>query len=335
MTSMERPDFPKTQTDLLRNVPPESIAHGATVSLAVIQQFVPEGIVIGLGSGTGEKGQYPSPLAFTGIEVNEGAVEFALQQHHVVSLSGDARNFWANEINLAMIVYLERSAGVVIEALLANVISNTDIRSIFRTADIALRPGGYIFLAEPIRFDDPSIPESFWERSFEGGTFREWQERWLHRYKVNVQAGLPDGVFAVAKPGPDKEKLDWATTVEDVKRLLASDQLERFARHIRPAGLDMYLKHLQYSQQHFEPTMMLSRRGEPLVGMIAVYRKDYGLRGKRHKRVYRYMPWGFKGSTEDEMRRGIRHSRSTDLVHDLQRTMPQTQQPPTTFVLHS
>ena len=326
-------DISLRQTNLLRQVPPDAIAHGAVVPFDVIKQFIQGGMLLEFGSGTGEKGTYPPPFAFTGIEINSRAVDVAEQRHHVISLPGDVRSFWDNEVNLAMIVHLERTAGVLFQGLLANIVSNTDIRHVLRTADIAIKPGGHLLMAEPVRFDQLPITPELLRQQFVGHSLEEWRERWMERYAANAEAGLPYGVFAVARPGPRKDALDWATTADDVKRLIESPELERFARHVRPDGLDMYLRHLQYSQEYFKPTIMQSRNDEPLLGAIMVYRKIYGLLRKRHQLVYRYMPWGYKGATIEEMQQGKRRSKSYGLVKDLERSMPLTQKPPSKFSL--
>jgi hypothetical protein len=333
MASVERAVLGIQQSKLLQKADVHALAHGATVPLELIKSFVPGGMLMELGSGTGLKGQYPQPYAFTGVELLDEAVQMAEKMYHVVSLTGDARNFWSTQVNLAMIVHLEHAQGVIVQGLLANILSNTDLRRVLRTADIALYPGGHLFIAEPIRFDDIPIEPSLRDIEIAGYTLSNWRDRWLQRYEVNHDAGLPYGVFAVARPGEHKDELDWAKTPEEIRQLIKSDELERFARHVRPSGIHAYLDRLQYARVYWEQTIMISRTGKPLLGMIAVYEKQYGLRGKRHRLVYRYMPWGYKGSTPDEMSHGIRQSPSHGLLRDLKKTMPASQQPPSRFTL--
>ena len=325
------------QVDLLSCVPLKDIAHGLDIPYRLLDEFAPDGMVLDLGSDKGTKGVVMRDR-YTGIEINPTAVEAAENMNRVVVFQGDVRYFWKTTLNLAMITYLERVRAVTSRGVLANMATDKDVHNTILTADIALAPGGHLFWVEPILFDAIRFSTDIETKIIAGYTMIEWRDRWRRRYALNEEAGLPYGVFAVARPDElqpwKKDVLDWPDSVGGVKRLMDSPDLERFARHVDPEVLDADLQPLDYTKVYQEDIIVFSRLGEPLPARIRIDRKDYGLK-ERGEHVYRYMPWGFKGSTEDEMKRGIRRSKSRGLLPDLRQNMPQSQQPPNKFVLHS
>ncbi len=323
------------QVDLLSRVPLKDIAHGLDIPRRLLDEFAPKGRLLDLGAGTGIKGVSMRDR-YTGIETNRAAVEAAEHMDSVAVFQGDVRFFWNTTLNLAMINYLEKVQGVICRGVFANMVTDSDIQNTILTADIALAPGGHTFFAETVLFDAMHFSTDIETTIIAGHTLMEWRKRWLRRYKLNAEAGLPYGVFAVACPNElqpwKKDVLDWPNSVEDVKRLMDSPDLERFARHIDPKVLDAVLQPLDYTKVYQEDTIVFSRLGEPLPARIRIDRKDYGLK-ERGERVYRYMQWGFKGSTIEEMQKGIRRTKSHGLLNDLRRNMPKSQQPPKKFTL--
>lgn len=330
------------QADLIPSVPPATIPHGALFPIDQIKHYLPQGgLIVELGSGQGERGDSfrEAGLAGMGIELNEEAVSIA-NDKGFITFHGDARNFWKTEINLAAIAMIENSPAVLLQGLLANIVENRDIRNVIRTADIFLRPGGYLFMAEPVKFQN--VPWLDQRLSYAGHTIPEWEDRWKLRYQLNERAGLPRGAFVVAKPGPEKDRLDWAENLEDVRTLIDSDQKERFARHINPDAIVAYAERQHLGLCSRQNVLMFSRNGDPLPGVHMVFQKDYGLDTKRGKRLYRYSPW-YKGKTIEERHdyqdfRGWRahadpHGYHKDYWARMRENFPESMKPPKEYTI--
>lgn len=330
------------QSEFVSHVPPEAIPHGAIVPIPTISKYMHDGIIVELGAGRGASADAitEAGLSWMGVEINNPAV-LDTKENGYVSFHGDARNFWASRLNLAALSLIEKANGVLLQGLLANIVQNCDIRSVIRTADIFLRPGGFFFVAEPVRYD-----QAHWlydDDVYAGLPLEKWRQKWKTRYAHNEAAGLPPGVFAVAKPGPDKDILDWPQSVKDVQTLINSDQMERFARHINEDAVVAYARRQHLALvDHPQHTLMFSRNREPLPGVVLVFQKNYGLSTKRNKRLFKYDPW-WKNATPDERHRGQEERRwrahqdedgyYREFWHRLRINFPKSMQPPKEYTI--
>ncbi len=262
----------------------------------------------------------------------------AARSQGYIAHQGDARSFFGSEFGLSKIALIENFDGALLQGLLANVVSKEDIFSIFQTIDIALRPGGYVFIAEPVRFDQMKIDERLLNVVIAGHKLPTWQKMWRERYEVNHAIGLPMGVFAVARPGPHKEELEWTTDEAKLRELIEGPELERFARHVSPHSIDIYAERLKFTCYKRQPDIMFSREGKPLLGMIYVLRKEYGLKKKGNLLLYKYHPW-YKDHTIEERvgmqdwrhwyehRLGVEESMH-EFMRRFRNNLPPQQQPP-------
>ncbi len=329
------------QSDLLPLVPPEAIPHGAIVPIPTIKKHMHDGIIVELGAGRGASAMAitEAGLTWMGVEINKDAVSETRKKGYV-SFPGDARNFWESSLNLAALSLIEKANGVLLQGLLANIVQNRDIRSVIRTTNIFLRPGGFLFVAEPVRYDQANLLDN--NAVYAGFSLRQWRERWMTRYALNEAAGLPRGIFAVAKPSPQKDILDWPQNVDDVRLLINSDQMERFARHISEDAVIAYARrqHLALIDQP-QHTLMFSRSGEPLPGVVLVFQKVYGLNTKRNKLTCEYSPW-YKNMTLEERGayqdiRGWRAHADLDYFGDylkrMKKNFPKSMQPPKEYTI--
>ncbi len=339
---IEYDTFAVMQSELLPSIPPEAIPHGALFPINTILKYMPQGgLIVELGSGRGDRSDSfrEAGLAGMGVEINEDAVSVA-NDNGFITFQGDARNFWASEINLAAIAMIENTPAVLLQGLLANIITNRDIRRVIRTADIFLHPGGHLFVAEPVRFEN--VPWLDANTVYAGHSISDWEHRWKLRYQANQQAGLPKNVFAVVKPGPEKDRLDWVDDSEQVRALIHSDQLERFARHIDPNALTAYAERQYLKLIERKPALMFSRSGEPLPGIHMVFRKVHGLTAKHPDFTYRYSPW-YKGMTPSEkadfqdfrlwQKRADPHGYHKDYWAKMRRNFPESMKPPKEYTI--
>ena len=337
----ERGILVEKQNDLLRAMPHEAIAHGASVPFVVVhnERFCPTGFLLELGCGDGANAEdYRGWYGWQGVDINEDAVNAARAKGYLVR-QGDARNLFST-LGYTTTGMIENFDGVLIQGLLANIVSNADVRSVLRTVDMALKPGGWVFIAEPIRFDKAIMEDRLLDHEVEGHTMREWQNMWKIRYQMNNEAGLPMGIFAVAKPGPDKNALEWSQDPEVLRQLIAGPQLERFARHVSHDSLAMYLRRLNFLPYYNLPRIMESRSGALLLGTVVAYRKEYGMQGKRKTHLYKYHPW-YKGHTEQERlemqewRQRFKHHTPELYVREFEKrfraNVPERQRPPKGF----
>jgi hypothetical protein len=347
MDMIEGDNLIRKQNSLLETMPHEAIAHGASVRYAVVRRLCPKGLLLELGCGDAIKAHdYDGWYGWYGIDINQDAVDEARRLGYV-AYKGDARNFFSSELGLGTIAMIENIDGVLLQGLLANMVTTGDIRSVLRTADIALRPGGWVFLAEPIRFDTARMDEALLRAEIGGHTMTEWQEMWTVRYQLNADAGLPPGVFAVAKPGPDKDALEWSLDPHVLQDLIHGPELERFARHVSWHSVDLYFRRLQMFPYFCKTDLMFSRSGSPLLGWEAAYRKEHGFHGqggdieeeeRMEKFRYKYHPW-YKGKTlaERAQMQEWRHMFEHDLgieesmrefFRRFRKNVPTSQQPP-------
>lgn len=261
--------------------------------MELIQKFIQHGIFLELGAGSGSNLQPLQDSGFVGmgIEMNPMAVALAHQLGNI-EFEADARTFWRDS-PFFTIVLIENNDGVLFQGVLANVVENRDVRRILRTADMALHPDRYLFIAEPIRWDDPAVAAiaNKLGPSNKDNSFEEWKNRWNKRYEVNEAVGLPPGVFAVAKPGPKKNVLDWISSEQEMRSFLDSPDLERFARHVRREALEGYLNRLGLICVHWELQWLYSRNGDPLPGYVGVWHKK--------KTRFKYHPW-YRGMTPQD-----------------------------------
>lgn len=329
------------QSEFVSHVPPDTIPHGAIVPIPTIKKHMHDGVIVELGAGRGASADTitAAGLTWMGVEINNEAVLETRKNGHV-AFPGDARNFWKSSLNLAALSLIETANGVLLQGLLANIVQNRDIRSVIRTADIFLRPGGYLFVAEPIRFDQANFSDE--DEIHAGFSLKQWRERWKMRYAINEAAGLPRGVFVVAKPGPEKNLLDWPQSVDDVRALINSDQMERFARHINEGAVVAFARrqHLALIDKP-KHALMFSRNEEPLPGVVFVFQKVYGLHTKRNKLLYEYSPW-YKDIALEERHayqdvRGWRAHADPNYFSDywkkIRRNFPKSMQPPKEYTI--
>lgn len=329
------------QSEYIPRVPPEAIPHGAIFPIPIIKQFMSDGMIVELGAGRGASAKTitEAGFAWTGLEINEEAVLDARSRGHA-SFHGDARNFWQSSLNLAAIARIENASGVLSQGLLANIVENYDIRNILRTADIFLRPGGYLFVAEPVRYDLADWLDQ--DAEYAGLSLEQWRRKWQTRYDLNDAAGLPRGVFAVAKPGPEKDALDWGQNPNAVQALINSDHLERLARHVNEDAIVAYARRQHLALKDRQHTLMFSRNGEPLPGVFLTFRKEYGLGTKRNMLLYEYSAW-YRGMSLDE-RHGVQDDRRWRAHNDedgyyrefwnrLRKNFPKSMQPPIEYTI--
>jgi len=299
MAMIEREMLVEKQRSLLEQMPHEAIAHGASVPFPIVYRFCPSGLILEPGCGDGTKAHdYENRYGWYGFDINPDAVLAARAQGYIAHV-GDARSFFGSEFELSKIALIENFDGVLLQGLLANIVSKEDLLSVFQTIDIAMRPGAHLCIAEPVRYDQVNIDTRLQNVVIAGHTLLTWQKMWRERYERNRAVGLPMGVFAVARPGPHKEELEWTTSESMLRELIEGPELERFARHVSPYSIDMIAERLKLTCYLRQPDIMFSREGKPLYGMIWVYRKEYGLDKKGNKLLYKYHPW-YKDHTIEE-----------------------------------
>jgi SAM-dependent methyltransferase len=291
---------------LIRKAKAEDLAHGARFPLEFIDQFCSNhAAIVEFGSGTGETIRRLRERGYRafGLEINHDASAVAWDEN-------TAPTFWETDVRHLMqpsdppyplYSFIEQQH-VLMQGLLPSVLCDRDVRSTLRTADTLMLPRGYLFIAEPIHFAELRLFPFQLPEFYEGPSLVEWQQRWFRRYEVNRKAGLPNGVFAVAKvslPREEKARLDWLDTVADVQHFVHSEDLERFARHVSFVRLGRYLKRLHFQEVKTSPTIMFSRGGEPLLGVVSVWQKQTAR--------YKYRPFvrGTRVDDEGEQRRQL------------------------------
>jgi len=300
------------QDERLKTASALQIAHGATFPVDLLCSFLPEhGHLIEFGAADGKK---LTPLSDRGIrafgvEMNPNASDLSYEDFHNLVFRGDVRTVGqGSETPRGFYPFIEEQDGVLIQALFANMVTDRDVRHTIRTADAFLRPKGYIFLAEPIHYSELSLLPFKRLPEYTSRSLEEWQQKWLHRYKVNEAAGLPHDVFAVAQSGvlskEQKMKADWADDPARIRALTDSLFFERFARHIRFLRLQRYLKHYHFTELQTEPTVMYDRGGNPLIGVISVWQKE-----SAH---FKYRPFLRGARFDDEKQKERQLRRSTE-----------------------
>lgn len=282
MASPERLAIVRQQQEiLLRKAVAEDLAHGANFPLERICHYCsPHARVVEFGSADGRKLQAlrRAELRVFGLEINPEAVELSWDQDAAVTFIADVRSLTQKgDHPFALYPFIEKEDAVLIQGLFANIPVDADVRRIIRLAEVLLLPKGHLFIAEPIHFSELSLFPFELPSLYKGPSLEEWQRRWFERYRVNAEAGLPYGVFAVSKGGLPKEekyRLDWATNPEAITELIASDNFERYARHTRFVWLRRYLNKYHFREIETKPTVMPDRHGNPLIGVVSTWERE-------------------------------------------------------------
>ncbi len=298
-----RPTCPEAlnqmQKNALQHASEYELAHGANFPPDLIASFCPpRSLVVEFGAASGEKLKALGDRGIRayGIELNPKASDLSYEDFHNPVFRGDVRSIGqGDEKPGGFYLFLEEQDGVLIQALFANMLVDKDICHTIRTADAFLRPKGYIFIAEPIHYSELSLFPFKYLPEYTSQHLEQWQQKWLVRYRVNEEAGLPHDVFAVAQSGElskeQKMRADWDEDPEHIKYLIDSFFFERYARHTRFLRLQRYLKRYHFAEMQTWPTVMYDRCGNPLIGVVSVWQKETA--------HYKYRPY-LRGARYDD-----------------------------------
>lgn len=297
------------QTELLARVPVADIPQGTDIPLSLFTRFFRDAgispVLVELGAGDGSKAdlvRHELNGLVMPVDVNPIAIEQATQRG-MIGFVADATRF---EIfrGLASMVLLESNSGVYMEGLLCNQLGD-DWKKVLTTADILMRPDGYLLIADVVR-PDPS--HAFLEPVVGVGGLSAYVDRWQRRYDANQEAAralgitVLDGEFLVARPGEGKER-EWGDAAT-LTELVRSGQVERWAHHIPQNDILDTIAQLGFSPRLLEPRVWWSRPSgpeqvrQPLPGFVGVWQK-----GDR----FRYHPWYAGGTMAD--RDTLKHQR--------------------------
>jgi SAM-dependent methyltransferase len=303
------------QDEALRRASALNLAHGATVpSEYIVNNCRPAGSILELGSGTGSKLKHLKELGFScvGLDINEEATKNDWFENAIPVFRADARHLWQEDVNpYRLYPLIEQEDGILIQGLLDNNPVNRDIVNILRNADVLLQPRGHLFIAEPIHYSELSDFSFDQTIQKDRHTLDYWQKKWLHRYEVNARAGLPYGIFAVAKgelPASDKERLDWLDDPDAVRSFIASDDFERFARHLSYRWLRTRLQRFHFREKKVVPAVMESRLGDPLLGVVSVWEKSTD--------QYKYRPFEVGETIQNRNSRIVQADYATELIRN-------------------
>ena len=270
---------------LLERVDHGQISRGATVPEELIFEYLKKfenSLVLGAGCGIGDKEHSfwslgEGKIRVVGVDINQRAVGQA-----IVSYGKETGLDYLGDD----VTDLEFDSGVfqavVGNGLLCNLVFNQetgkdDLETTLGEFSRILQPGGYLFLADCLRTDDPQAKElisldSQVEKLPPGWDFYYWKNSWDYRYSQNEELGLKNGTFWVMSLGEGKE-LEFGDTNQLVN-LISEDRVERLARHYDEKVLQDLITNSGFSQCHWEKVVWRSRTNEPLIGVVAVFKKE-------------------------------------------------------------
>lgn len=258
------------------------------------------GYVWDIGSGAGAKVEELTSERFvtTGLDINLSAINEIKDRGLFAELS-DVRIF-ADQMYMRLIVWLEQIDAIHSQALGPSLLGN-DWKKVYKSADVALRPGGYVFIADFLR-SDQVYPELFMQGRSEDECVinaKRWRERieanWSAFGDIEIEGKkFSFGTVAVAKPGRSKHRYDWSNDPIVLRRLYENKLqrsegpvFERFAQNIDPEELEKFLlEDLGYVMRERQVVEWESRAGygEWYPGALWVFQKPD---------VFRYHPWKF------------------------------------------
>lgn len=296
----------RQQIDLLAKMPVHDIPLGTDIPLefftdCFVNTHVPP-ILIELGAGDGRKADEVRSITngtVTTVDINTDAVEKA-QMRGLMGLRADIRSFDIFH-GLGSLALLESYPGVFMQGVLCNQ-QLSDWQRVMTTANVLMRPGGYLLIADVIQ---PEISQEFMTKVCESeGGIEAYVALWRRRYQANFIAasalGIPVayGEFMVAKPGEEKQH-EWGDSKELIS-LYQSENLERWAHHIPETDIRSSLARLGFGQVRYEPRIWWSRpsgieqKRYPLAGFVGIWQKGA---------LFQYHPWYAGGTLADREER--------------------------------
>ncbi len=298
----------------IANTAPELIPSSVRLPIEIALRYMPEkfftdlngvvqsngrGRVWDVGTGNGNTLDLLDFYRFAGWgwDINAKAVEQINTRVDRFAEAGDIRKF-GDGAGLGFIHWLESVDAMHIQALGPSLLGNS-WKQAYKSMDVALCPGGYIFLADFAR-PDLIYPELIGAKHTMSESL-SLAQRWNRRMDINMQAfgdlaltdgqGFPYGAVAVAKPGEGKQKYDWSEDPKQLRTLydqggvgVEGVEFERFAQNMDIAQFREFMKtDLGYVEKEWNIVEWSSRNpGYWYPGLVAVLQKPF---------IHRYHPW--------------------------------------------
>lgn len=270
------------------------------------------GNILNAGCGPGEKVlsqalciQYVNGIII-GVDINPHAVANA-RMGAIESLIGNALFI---EGDVSEDSFMGRWNGgvfdiVVAEGLFCNLVGDDPCETVENFNNV-LKPGGMVCIADCLRMDDTAFEILMRER-FDYAPLdvveemvSGYEKQWSWRYQQNEILGaliddshLENGVFVVLPPGVNKSDMELLPKIQgyeeltddfEIKKmeyldayglasLVSAGFVERLARHWRASDLINMFIEKGFEQSLWEETLWYTRTNEPLLGVIAVFKK--------------------------------------------------------------
>ncbi len=297
----------------LSRISPEKIPSSTKFPIEKMMRYMPNhfymdlkenlqssgrGVVWDIGCGSGASLDLLDFCGFAGwgLDVNENAVDQVNGKKDRFANRSDITTF-GDGMGLGFIRWIESVDAMHIEALGPSLLGDSWMRA-FNSMDVALSPGGYIFLADFAR-NDRIYPELL-----DNHTLLECNAqivKWTRRMETNMRAfgdlklndgqPFPYGAVAVANPGRHKKSYDWNENPVALRHAYdfrdqwpESSIFERFAQNMDIAQLKDYaVGVLGYEVVEWDIVEWPSRtQGDWYPGLVAVLQKPH---------LFRYHPW--------------------------------------------
>lgn len=274
----------------------ENIVHGIQpISVDLIEKYLPRverdppsslpwmSELLELGPG---RGKLAKDLAAAGhyrvkaIDINPATSGLNASNGGLRTLEchiGDVTK-WADGFDEDAILRLERVDGVIIEALLASMLTSggEEWKKVLDVASMWIAPSKYLFINDFWRGDRYRANVSNALGAGEAASVRNgWRRRYMENQKAFNHLGLPPTGFIVGKPGTVGK--EWELGDADKLRALhRSPWFERFAQHVDPVEVSLHLRRLGFQMVEELPNFYQSRGSRRLVTptSIQVWQKE-------------------------------------------------------------